>query len=297
MSQPQRLRLLVTGARGYVARALLQAVPRDWEISAVVRQPKVSDPFTVCDLTDLSEVRALAKRIPQPTVIVHAAGGSSLAQAHRGPKGDPAQSANALMVANLLDAFAGQQPRFIHLSSTSVYGEAGRTEAIRISEKPRPVTHYARSKLAAEQLLIASNLADLRILRVGPVFSQDRLRNVSVRARLPGTSRGVRLFPEPRHSLIRLETLVGMLLRSITEPARGRIISNAVEAQEFSQSELAVMAGLQRTIVLPRALLGLGYAGLRLFPGQRAATLRDLFWKFHRGIIVAAESRELPLTD
>ena len=190
------------------------------------------------------------------------------------------------MVRNLTECFADQNPRFIHLSSISVYGEWGREAEIRIGEPARPNTDYARSKLRAEDALRESALTHWHILRLAPVYAPAALSNVAVRVLLPWLRLPVRLFPEPRHSMVHLESLLAQVLASTASGINERSVIHVVDGNPLGQRELASLLGLDSVLPLPRFVFAPVGLLLRLIPGNIGAVLREFLWKFTRGIVV-----------
>lgn len=190
------------------------------------------------------------------------------------------------MIRTLADTFAPDGARFIHLSSVAVYGEWERTLPIRLGEPPNPRTAYARSKLRAEEALVQSKLTDWRILRLGPVYSPDSLSNVAVRVYLPGIKIGVRLYPEPKHTMVRLETLTSQVLAAIRTEGPATSFQHAVEQPPLTQSDLVRLLGARVVLPLPRFLFGPMLLLVRLIPGNIGAILREFVWKFTRGAVI-----------
>lgn len=134
------MRLLVTGADGFTGRQLLpKAKELGWEVAELS-----------ADLTDAEGVRAQVLEV-EPTGVVHLAGISAVTHADV----DAFYRVNLFGTLNLLDALKelNQKPRRVLLaSSANVYGNA---EGL-ISESvcPKPVNHYAMSKLAMEHMAL-----------------------------------------------------------------------------------------------------------------------------------------------
>ncbi len=156
------MKVLVTGADGFVGRYLVQALrDRSDEVVAAVRPgcsiPSVwretedTAPVDVVpfELADPQSTQALAGRLVD--AVVHLAAMASGAEARAEPV--EAWKANVLGTVGFLEALGqqpgGDQPRVILVSSAEVYGAGGpapRTEA----DPPRPISPYAASKAAAE---------------------------------------------------------------------------------------------------------------------------------------------------
>ena len=156
------MKVLVTGADGFVGQYLVQALRgRSDEVVAAVRPggaipsswrrtegtlPVDLVPF---ELTDPRSAQALADR--RVDAIVHLAAIASGAEARADPV--EAWKANVLGTVEFLEAIGRQpgadQPRVILVSSAEIYGVGGaapRTEA----DPARPISPYAATKAAAE---------------------------------------------------------------------------------------------------------------------------------------------------
>ena len=140
------MRLLLTGAEGFTGRHLTQAA-RAAGHKVVALQS---------DLTDASAVAAEVMAIA-PTHVAHLAAISAVTHADE----DAFYRVNLFGTLNLLDALADLSvvPKKILLaSSANVYGNQGGDVPIAETVCPKPVNHYAMSKLAMEHM--SANYAD-----------------------------------------------------------------------------------------------------------------------------------------
>lgn len=153
------MKLVVTGASGFIGHNVLLRAPRDWEIVAVYhRTPGLEDFVTAqglsnvrpvrCDLLNEDEVKSLARAI----------GGRPDAMLYLAANGDPAASAerprwdlesNTVALVTCLEHCPADH--VVYLSSGAVYdgllGSVSPTTAV------SPRLPYAISKLASEQYL------------------------------------------------------------------------------------------------------------------------------------------------
>jgi nucleoside-diphosphate-sugar epimerase len=143
------MRVLVTGAAGFVGRQLVPRLARDHEIIAVVRAMPAWEMSTVktivADLTSPS----VGARLPRDIdVIVH------LAQAYKTFPEHAAEifAVNATSTQRLADhaRMAGVR-RFVLASSGSIYPPA--RAPLRETDAPRPMGFHPATKLIAEQVL------------------------------------------------------------------------------------------------------------------------------------------------
>jgi dihydroflavonol-4-reductase len=146
--------VLVTGARGFVGRHLVERLRRDgMRVRALVRPQTAASVAEASDLEvvegDLTDPASLERAVGDCDVVYH------LAAAH----GPHATSADCMRVniAGTRDlavaaARAGVH-RFVYASTRGVYGSV--TGGMKLTERtqPAPDTPYRKSKLMAEQLL------------------------------------------------------------------------------------------------------------------------------------------------
>jgi GDP-4-dehydro-6-deoxy-D-mannose reductase len=158
------LRLLVTGARGFVGGHLLELLGRE---AAQVRvfgvvSPRGSLPAATrsaarlleADLDDPAAVAAVVAET-SPDAIVHLAGQSSVQQSWLDPGGT--LRTNVLGVVHLLDAArnAGLRPAVLVVGSAEEYGAVPEAELpIRETQPLRPASPYAVSKVAQGALAL-----------------------------------------------------------------------------------------------------------------------------------------------
>jgi len=217
------MKVLVTGANGFIGRSLCSRLAPDNKVIGVYHRKKPVKPANIvweqADLTDYNSVAVICRKY-SPAVIVHCAG---LAHQKIGAVGgEHYMSVNSEATYNLANAAYNGNPAvcFIFLSSVSVYGEGpqlneGGVPGLqpgeirpsfhregRIVQKEKnsndgvgedgncqPSSDYACSKLDAERRLIAlSNrgmIRDLVILRLAPVYDRNWSFNLDRRVLAP----------------------------------------------------------------------------------------------------------------
>lgn len=140
----RRLRVLLTGATGFIGQNLVDRLPLEWETVALVRRPTV--------LPDrITPVRVPEPEEPLPQIlahgfdlVLHLAGNSNHGLAETKPWED--LSATASSAAVILGRIEAR--RIVLLSSAAVY--AGHSGLVGPDTWPRPAMMYALSKLYVE---------------------------------------------------------------------------------------------------------------------------------------------------
>jgi nucleoside-diphosphate-sugar epimerase len=194
------MRLAVTGAAGFVGRAVVAAARRrGWQVYPLTRREWDIGTGPLADP-------------PAVDAVVHAAAAVD-------DHGDPASiwRANLLGTRNVAATFPGV--RLVHVSSASVYDPF--TPTVMATENAAPVrrylTTYGASKAAAERLL--ATRPDTVVLRPHAVYGPG---DTTLLPRVLGAiRRGTLLLPgggRSRHTLTAVDTLAGAALLACSAP-------------------------------------------------------------------------------
>ena len=153
------MKVVVTGASGFIGHNVLLRAPREWTVYAVYRATPGLDAFAArhgltnvrpvrCDLLNESDVQALARTVgDKPDAMLYlAANGDPAASAER-PRWD--LESNTLAFVNCLEHCPADH--VVYLSSGAVYD--GLSGAVSPTTAVSPRLPYAISKLASEQYL------------------------------------------------------------------------------------------------------------------------------------------------
>lgn len=284
------MRVLVTGANGFVGRAVLRDLETvGHDVVAAVRTPDRLAPQwrsrakTIADLGPDTDWSAALKGVEG---VIHLAGPAD-------PGGLTDDAVNRAIISGtkrLLEAAARQDVRrFVFMSSVKAVGDA--TPAVGVDEAvtPTPNDAYGRAKLAAERLLAAADL-EVAILRPPPTYgpgSGGNLRRIIefLRTAPPVLPLGI---AGNRRSFLHRDNLASATLACLEHPqAAGRtFFVTDGEALSTGQLTRRILDALgRRAVLLPVPAIGLralGSAGRRL-GGSCAfddSALRDgLGWK------------------
>jgi UDP-glucose 4-epimerase len=246
-------RVLVTGASGFIGRALvadLAAAGRP--VRAAMRQPadifaRQVEVVAVSDLTRPVEWRALLKGID---TVVHLAG---IAHAGPGIAEEAYDRVNRLATAELAET--SQRigiRRLIFASSIRAQSGPVASRVLDENDTPQPTDAYGRSKLAAEQAVRASNVP-FTILRPVLIYGQGVKGNLARLARLARTP-----WPLPfggfsnRRSLLARQNLIDAIHFALRTPATMGETYVVADSEPVSLAEIiaALRAGEGRSPLL-----------------------------------------------
>jgi len=172
------MKVLLTGANGFVGSHILDRLQAGSVTVRLLLRERSDTTFIEPHLAraevvrgGLDDLASLRRAVAGATHVVHCAGATKALE----PAG--LYAANQTGTRNLVRALdeAGQCQRLILLSSLAVSGPATRRQPAREDAPPRPVSEYGRSKLAAEQEVVARCRAEFVILRLAAVYGpRDR---------------------------------------------------------------------------------------------------------------------------
>ncbi|WP_158635319.1 NAD-dependent epimerase/dehydratase family protein [Luteimonas cucumeris] len=153
-----RTTILITGANGFLAGAVANAIPRDWRLVGLVRESSIPSVANRRYDGYFESVDALFDAESQVAVVLHLAARIPRSMNHPDPH---LALVNVSLPAQLLARYPWA--RHVMASSTSVYGRPTMLP-ISIDTPAAPCTPYGWSKLSAECLVrTASDYAILRL--------------------------------------------------------------------------------------------------------------------------------------
>ncbi len=264
LSPPSRpLRLLVTGAGGFIGGAVVRAaLARGHHVTRVVRTrlaPALAGTETI--VADLSVAGALEGALVGVDAVIHCA--ASLA-------GGPDEQARDTLAATtqLLTAMTGSgAARLVLVSSLAVYDYRALPAGARLDETS-PLEGdaasrgpYVGAKLAQEQLVRARAPLDWRIVRPGLVFGPGRGWFYHLGMPAPG-GLWLALAGGAELPLTHVDNCAGAILAAAEAPA-GRVVANIVDDQRptraaYMRALAAATAPGTRVVDVPWPLLAAG---------------------------------------
>jgi nucleoside-diphosphate-sugar epimerase len=254
--------ILVTGATGFIGSHLVERLAAQGRLPrCLVRRSSMAGNLPrAIELAygDLESGAGLAEAVRGVDTIIHLAGvtkARTIADYDRG---------NAVATANLLRA-AGNVERFVHVSSLAAAGPSPADRPLTETDEPRPVSHYGRSKLAGEQAVRRSPLAERTVIVRPPVVYGPRDRDVLQMLRTVARGWMAKIGAAPRRfSHIYVGDLVdGLIAAADCAGAGGQVfyLANAapVSWDEFGSVAARLMGRKLRTVAIPeKAAYGLG---------------------------------------
>jgi dTDP-4-dehydrorhamnose reductase len=204
------VRILITGASGFVGSHLGKYLARDHHVLGVVfrDERRLPFPFRSVDLTADKAVAALLSEF-KPQVIVHAAAMSKVLDCEDRP--EAAFEMNVGVTERIARGALQYHAKLIFLSSDQVF--SGAVGGYRESHTPDPVNIYGRSKFEAEQAVLASRATSLIVRSnsiVGPSLGWGESFTDMVLRKLR-SGEPLTLFDDQYRSPIHIRAMVRLL--------------------------------------------------------------------------------------
>jgi len=235
------VKVLVTGAAGFVGRALLPQLAREHEPIALVRRPPAiplaASTMVVKDLTSPDIATVLPNDVD---VVVH------LAQAYLSFPSHAAEifAVNALSTQRLADwARSSGVRRFVLASSGSVYEPS--TRPLREVDPAKPLSFHPATKLIAEQILAyyedAMDVIRLRLFAPYGPGQTDRMIPRLIDAVGQGRHVALSRGGQPRINPIHVDDVVGIIGQTVD--GAGAPVVNLAGPRVVSVAEIAEIIG------------------------------------------------------
>jgi nucleoside-diphosphate-sugar epimerase len=152
------MKLVVTGASGFIGRNVLLNAPRDWQIAALYNRTRDLPQFVAaagltnvmpvaCDLLDRKAIAAAVAQFGRADAVLYLAANGDPARSAEEPRLD--LELNTVAFVSFLERWPAD--RIVYLSSGAVYD--GLSGAVTPETPVNPTLPYAISKLASERYL------------------------------------------------------------------------------------------------------------------------------------------------
>ena len=275
------MRLLITGASGFVGTALLDRLSDDarWDVRPCTRRPVDSRVGTIewvtsPELADGADWRSVLSGVD---AVVHLAARVHVMSRSDGPSDEEFRRVNVKGTLDLAEQAAGAGVRrFVFLSSVKVHGDAGALDAESVSA---PSDAYGRSKWAAELALgKLAHATGLEVVTIRPplVYGSGVKANflilaTAVRRGIPLPLGGIR----NRRSLVGVRNLVDLTITCMEHPAAASQSFLVSDGEDLSTPEL--VRRIAKAMGRPARLLNVPEAWLQVagsLTGRRAAVER-----------------------
>ena len=248
--------ILVTGGTGFIGTHLLEKLVASGQaVRALVRRtgarPRSLPAGVETVYGDLASGAGIAEALRGTHAVIHLAG---VTKALR--PGDY-YTGNVRATEQLVHAMAGQGIRLVHVSSLAAIGPSEAGVLLAEDAEPHPLTHYGKSKLAAEK--VVRDLAPYAVIVRPPVVYGPR--DTDVFQLLKSISKGLVLEiagGERWFSAIYVKDLVdGLLAAAGTPLAAGRTYflahAKPVSWRHLGASAARIMARTPRVVTVPFA--------------------------------------------
>ncbi|MGC2968175.1 UDP-glucose 4-epimerase family protein [Paraburkholderia aspalathi] len=264
-------RVLITGANGFVGRAVSRALlQRGDSVVGVVRRPQTSVEGVREWLFDANDFEGIDQRWPVATrcdAVIHLA-----ARVHMKHEttADPIAAYRATNVTGALRVAAAARRagarRFVFVSSIKAVGESSAGRPITEADEPAPTDPYGISKLEAERALIDyGRESGLEVVIVRPPLVYGPGVRANFLQLMSAIANGVPLplgSIAARRSLLFVDNLADALVHCTTDPRAVGETFHVTDGRDLSVSELARALATQlhapaRLIPVPVGLLSL----------------------------------------
>lgn len=268
--------ILLTGASGFVGRAVLASLKKCRPVRAAVRQLNASDlPYDVGVVeASLTPHHDWTNALSGISVLIHCAARVHVMEEEAA---NPLAEFRRVNVDGTLrlacQAMESGVRRFVYLSSIKVNGEQTAAGlAFKADQQPNPSDPYGISKKEAEDGLLAlANETGMEVVIVRPPLVYGPGVKANFLTMMRWLTRGVPLpfgsVTENRRSLVSLDNLVDLIVKCIDHPAAANQTFLASDGEDLSTAELLRRMGLAlgrpaRLVPVPVALLKAGAAML-----------------------------------
>lgn len=234
------MRLLVTGATGFVGTAAVRALTSaGHSVRLALRTARFGLPFEAVVVGEFGSSTDFRRALEGTDAVVHLAARVHVMRDHAGGAEEfhRTNTEGTLQLARAA-ADAGAR-RFVFVSTIKVNGESTTDRAFFADDEPRPVDPYAQSKLAAEQGLRQITGLDPVIIRPPLVHGPGAKGNLARFCRLaqlglPVPFAGI----DNRRDLVGVANLASLIERCVSHPSAARQVFLASDGEALSTPQI-----------------------------------------------------------
>jgi len=242
-------RVLITGASGFIGKALVTALAKQgYAVRAAARDPAriiAASEVERVAIPDLVGSLDWSPLLAGVTHVVHLAG---IAHAPGTLPDDVYMQINAEAVGTLAQQAKGKVERVVLLSSVRAQAGLSAEAPITETDTPEPTDTYGRSKLEAERLLAASGVG-YTVLRPAVVYGKGVKGNIAALATIAKTPMPLPFGGlENKRSLLALDNLASAIAHVLKTPQAENQTYLVADEAPISVAELvsAMREGLGR---------------------------------------------------
>lgn len=153
------MKILITGANGLLGQKLVELLNNDAEVKTIATARgkfvlPVDVEFHSMDIADANQVEEVIG-LTKPEVVINTAAMTQVDECETNR--EACWKANVTAVQNIINSCQKHHCHLVHVSTDFIFdGSHGPLDE---DEKPAPVNYYGESKLAAEELVINSNIS------------------------------------------------------------------------------------------------------------------------------------------
>jgi nucleoside-diphosphate-sugar epimerase len=240
------MRILITGATGYIGRQLAESLSREHEISATVREHSrhLEPPIVQHSGFDMLADNDWSTALLDIDAVVYLAGKAHITRSTNAEIDSEYMAINCDAAIDAAKAAAEHSvKRFIYISSVSVNGEQS-AQPFCEADMPNPVGLYGQSKYAAElKLFQLSKESDIEIVVIRPPMVVGPNAQGNVGRIVKWASRRI-VLPLPlgstgnKRSVIGLSNLVAFITICLSHPRAVNEVFFVADEADLSTTQL-----------------------------------------------------------